>query len=182
MNRFNRTTFIPRSSATGMNTESGKGVGENSSFPRGGEQTKSLRPERVSKMKIPRQLAARNFILIDPPLNLEDVIFKRIIKERRKSALVRFTLLGGTSLVSLLGLVKAGTLLWQSFIQTGFYEYTTLIFSDGSALASYWKEFAFSLIESLPLISLISLLSITAIFIWSSTKALKDARVILFQT
>ncbi len=28
---------------------SGKGVGENSSFPRGGEQTKSLRTERVSK-------------------------------------------------------------------------------------------------------------------------------------
>jgi len=48
-----------------MNAESGKGVGENSSFPRGGEQTKSLRTERVSKMKIPRQLAARSFIFVE---------------------------------------------------------------------------------------------------------------------
>jgi len=124
----------------------------------------------------------KGFYDINPPENLEAQILKKISRERFKTASFRLVSLGTLSLASLFGLVKSGIFLWQSFSETGFYQYASLIFSDGSILKNYWKEFAFSLVESLPLLALTSVLLISAIFIWSSAKALKDARLILSQT
>lgn len=124
----------------------------------------------------------KEFKYTDPPEGLEELILKSISKERHKSAIFRLTSLGTISTASLFVLVKASISLWQSFSQTGFYDYLSLIISDGSVITTYWKEFAFLLVESLPLIGLILLLSSMTIFIWSSAKALKDARLILSQT
>lgn len=124
----------------------------------------------------------RDFNYIEVPRGLEDSILKRIAMERKKKAQISLITLGTLSLASFLGLIKTSLLLWQGFKQTGFYDYMSLIFSEGGTLTNYWKEFAFSLIESLPLIGLISLLAIMAIFIWSGSKAIRDARFVLLQT
>lgn len=124
----------------------------------------------------------KGFKYIDPPQDLEASILNIIMKERHKKAVFRLVSLGTLSLTSFYGLIEASLYLWESFRQTGFYEYLSLIFSDGSILTTYWKEFAFSLVESLPLLGLIILLSTTTIFIWSSTKALKDMRLVFLQT
>lgn len=120
----------------------------------------------------------KEFNYINPPLELEASILKKITIERTKTTRLRFAFLSATALFSLWGIIQTGISLWQSFRETGFYEYASLIFSDGTTLTSYWKEFTLSLIESLPLLGLTILLVILATFIWSSTKALRDARFV----
>ena len=123
----------------------------------------------------------KEFNYIELPQDLECSILTKIEKIRRDEAVLRFGIQGSISVLSLLGIIKIGMFLWQSFIQTGFYSYLSLIFSDSSAIAIYWKEFVFSLVESLPILGVISLLIILTIFIWSSSKAIKDAKIMLIQ-
>ena len=120
----------------------------------------------------------KEFNYIDPPLNLEASILKKIATERTKTARIRFAFLSTIAFFSFWGIIQTGVSLWQSFSQTGFYDYASLILSDGTTLTSYWKEFVLSLVESLPLLGLTTLLAVVAMFIWSSTKALRDARFV----
>lgn len=71
------------------------------------------------------------------------------------------------SLVSLIGLVPMFKILINDFAQSGFYEYLSLTFSNGGLFSSYWKEFMFSLLESLPTISIVLLLIPVFIFFLS---------------
>lgn len=70
-----------------------------------------------------------------------------------------FSFVGLTSLV---GLIPAWRILSSDLAQSGFYEYLSLIFSSGNSFFSYWKEFLFSVAESLPTMSII--LSLSLIF------------------
>ena len=64
---------------------------------------------------------------------------------------------------SFIGLVPAFKILSTDLAQSGFYEYFSLAFSDGLSYLSYWKEFSFSLAESLPIMSIT--LSLSLVFI-----------------
>lgn len=121
----------------------------------------------------------KEFKHIDPPQDLETKILNKIYNERRKNTFIKTSFLGATSIASLFGLINVGVILWQSFVQTGFYEYLSLIFSDSSVLSTYWKEYTLSLIESLPLVGLISLLAIAIVFVWSSAKAVRNVQFML---
>ena len=50
--------------------------------------------------------------------------------------------------------------LWQSILESGFIQFFSLLFSDGSAIMPYWQNFAMALLESLPAISLLVMLSL----------------------
>ena len=120
----------------------------------------------------------KEFNYIEPPLNLEASILRKISVARTRAARIHFAFLSTVSLLSLWGIFQTGISLWKSFSQSGFYDYLSLVMSDGATLTTYWKEFALSLVESLPLIGLITLFAIIAMFIWSGTKALRDARFV----
>ena len=64
--------------------------------------------------------------------------------------------------LSLGWLIVAVKELAKAFTQSGFYEYLSLAFSDGGAVVSYWKEFALTLADSLPVTSII--LCLVAVF------------------
>ena len=113
------------------------------------------------------------------PTNLEAVIIKRVKCEQKRFARIRFSFQSTLAGASLIGLVEAGIYLFKSIQQTGFYEYASLAFSDGAVLSLYWKELVLSLVDSLPLFGLIIFMSVTALFIWSTVKALKDASTAL---
>lgn len=99
------------------------------------------------------------FAPIDPPEHLFPQILRRITLLEHRAARLRFALFSGTTTISLLLMVAATRYAWGSFAQSSFSSYASLLTSDGSAVLLYWKEFAFSLIESVPLMGLTALLA-----------------------
>jgi hypothetical protein len=65
-------------------------------------------------------------------------------------------------------------ILINDFTQSGFYEYLSLAFSTKGLLFSYWKEFAFSLAESLPTMSIVLSLALLFIFFLSLRYVMKQ--------
>jgi hypothetical protein len=58
------------------------------------------------------------------------------------------------SVLSLSGSVFAVKSVIEQFTTTGFYNYLSLAFSDSGIVATYWKEYILSLVDSLPVMSL----------------------------
>ncbi|MDD5050690.1 MAG: hypothetical protein PHV93_03035 [Candidatus Pacebacteria bacterium] len=111
-----------------------------------------------------------------PPQGLCLSIIKKVRSIQSRNAKIRFTLSSIVTLVSLGGIFESILKLIESSNQSGFSQYFSLIFSDSTLFFSYWKEFGLSLVESLPLVSLVFLLGIVVVFLWSGARALKDAR------
>ena len=65
-----------------------------------------------------------------------------------------------------------------SLARSGFYNYFSLIFSDGFALVSSWKEFVFSLVESFSVSEFIVLLSIVFVVLISVKILIKNYKII----
>ena len=67
------------------------------------------------------------------------------------------------------------------FTNSGFYEYLSLIYSDGLAILPYWKEIGLSLAESLPAFEIALLLSVIYALLESIKLAVKNAPVAFYQ-
>ncbi len=121
-----------------------------------------------------------SFTQIDPPEDLLPRIITRIALLERRVARMRLSIFLGTTTLSLVAVVASFRYAWESFAQSSFSTYTSLLSSDGSALLLYWKEFLFSLVESLPIMSITVLLSTIFLLILSfklMLHYLKDAYV-----
>jgi hypothetical protein len=106
--------------------------------------------------------------------NLADNIWSVILlreKQATRFKLWAFTLAGFASLAGAIPAIKA---LSSDLVQSGFYEYFSLIFSDGGSVISHWKEFVFSIAESLPTMSIIISLSFVLVFFLSLKYATKQ--------
>jgi hypothetical protein len=93
-------------------------------------------------------------------INLAENVWQSVVLHDKCIVRVKlwaFSIIGFASLVGLMPAFKA---LSSDFVQSGFYEYFSLIFSDSGLILSYWKELFFSLAESLPTISIILTLSL----------------------
>ncbi len=102
----------------------------------------------------------------EPEQELSSVIWRGICKQEKaeKSRIVwGYSIAGIASLSGLVFIIKD---ILNSFTQSGFYDYMSLVSSDGGALTKYWKEFTFSITESLPTTSImLSFLLLFIIFI-----------------
>ncbi len=95
----------------------------------------------------------------EPPEGLLVKILLRIEEERRRRALRgRILIFGILSFAAAGALVPAWNELQSEISQSGFLQFTSLFFSDFTVLMAYWKEFAFSLLESLPFLGAVSVL------------------------
>lgn len=112
------------------------------------------------------------------PKNVLERSLLNVHKYQKHQARVRFFALGSLSLASLGAMVPAFSYMLQSFTQSGFYEYASLITSDSKLIGTYWHELTFSLIESLPIVGLALFISISISLIWSLSKATKEAKII----
>jgi hypothetical protein len=119
----------------------------------------------------------------DPDLSLN--VWRSISvrnKHRTELKLWIFTFVG---FVSLAGLVPAVPSLLGDLTRSGFYEYFSLIFTDGGSMLSSWRELIFSLAESLPVTSIILNLSLVFVFFLSlryATKQITKNQFISFET
>ncbi len=106
--------------------------------------------------------------------NLSQNIWLTLLKREKRNTQIKlwiFTLAGITSLV---GLVPALKILGSDLAQSGFYEYLSLAFSDSGLILSAWREFVFSLAESLPILSVVFTLSLVFIFFLSLKYVMKQ--------
>lgn len=96
--------------------------------------------------------------------NLAENVWHAIILHDKRIAHLKlwiFSLIGSGSLLGLIPVLK---IMLNDFIQSGFYEYLSLAFSSSRSILAYWKDFLSLLAESLPVISILS--SLTLIFIF----------------
>ncbi|MFA5934366.1 MAG: hypothetical protein WC827_00550 [Candidatus Paceibacterota bacterium] len=107
------------------------------------------------------------FLSIEPSLGLKEKIIFNIEKEAKKKAFFAFVFGGLTSLTSVLAMVYSLILIIKDYYVSGLSEYMSLIFSDSSVLMGLWKEYTYSIIESLPFVTITLTLVSLWIFVWS---------------
>jgi hypothetical protein len=104
-------------------------------------------------------------IKCEPDREAAENIWHAIVERDRRIARVKFWSFCALGFVSLLALMPALSIMWSDLSQSGFFDYFSLL-SPGSSLDgsvfSYWRELSFSLIESLPTMSI--LLSLSLVF------------------
>ena len=82
-------------------------------------------------------------------------IMLRIKTEQRKVILKRkIGIFAFILVISLTGLVPAFSMAWTGFADSGFVQLFSLAFSDTKIVMTYWQNFIFSLLESLPITGL----------------------------
>lgn len=111
--------------------------------------------------------------LAEPPKGLAEKIAARITFEQKRASRFQFLVSSISTFISLAIMALTAYYINNSFSQSGFYQYFSLLFSGDSAVYIYWKELATALIESAPLVGLIAFLSAVVLFVWSSTNLFK---------
>jgi len=106
--------------------------------------------------------------------NLSETVWRAITVRGRRITQFKLWVFALAGFASLIGLVPAIKILSSDLAQSGFYEYFSLIFSDSGLMLSYWKEFIFSLAESLPTMSIIFTLSSVFVFFLSLRYIMKQ--------
>lgn len=116
----------------------------------------------MDKLRVPKGL--RQSIL----LNIARAEYQRARKFLFASAVV--------IPAALAGVFFAAQYLDQSFQQSGFYEYLSLVFSGDGTILAYWKELLYSLVETMPVFGAAVFLSALGFFIWSGAHAVTSMR------
>ncbi len=103
---------------------------------------------------------------------LENDIMNSINVIKHRNMLIKQILYSSVSIISLLGLVYSGNYVFNLLVNSGIYEYMSLVFVNMQVLA-YWKELSYSIVESIPFFELAILMGLISIFMWSLRKITK---------
>jgi len=107
---------------------------------------------------------------------LSDDIWRAIQAKEARSLKIQSLLYSFVGILSLGGFVFIAISLKQQFASSGFFEYVSLIFSDGGLIALYWKEYLLSLVDSLPIASLGALLFLLCSMLVSIRKVIQQLK------
>ncbi len=123
--------------------------------------------------------AWKNLILKAKPEPASDTllsaVFARIYEERTAlQARSKFFIFSALSFLSAAALIFSIVLAHGEFSRSGFSAFATLIWTDFSAVASFWKSYLSSLAETLPTMSVILVLAAVFAFINFLRMALKN--------
>jgi hypothetical protein len=108
-----------------------------------------------------------NLEVFEPEANLYNKILLNINRKQRAFVRRRFFVFLFLFLGSMIALVPTIKLLYTDFLQSGFIQFFSLIFSDSQAISIYWKNFVLVLLESLPIISTIMFFGIIFVLLES---------------
>jgi len=89
-----------------------------------------------------------------PETELSGDVWRVIELKEARNLKIKSISYGVLCILSLGGFVFMSISVIRQFSTSGFFEYVSLVFSDGSLLALYWKEYLLSLADSLPVASL----------------------------
>ena len=102
-----------------------------------------------------------------PRETLSSSIAGAVLARAERTSQIRKWTFGILSLLCIIAIVPAIIGLLHQFSQTGFYQYSSLLFSSGGAMAGAWKSFALVLGESLPGTSIAIVLALLGLLVWS---------------
>jgi hypothetical protein len=107
---------------------------------------------------------------------LSNSTYFKIIKLERRRNIFNVSCLLSLLLVSVASLIPVWTSLQASFASSGFYEYSSIVFSNWHNAGAYWKEISLALAESLPIDQILytlALVFLSVFFIRLLSKNLK---------
>lgn len=111
--------------------------------------------------------------------NLYHKIIARINEEERfmrtKQKLIIFSLGLSVSIGTFLMLFPT---IKTEFMQSGFYEVLTLVYSDFGLVLTNWQDYSLALLESLPISATISFMLISLVFIWTLKRLTETIKTI----
>lgn len=117
------------------------------------------------------------------PKDLFEKVMRRIREEHRLLHLKRRLFFLSILFVgSIMALVPAFRMTWAGFAESGFSEFFSLLFSDADLIMVYWKNFALSLLETLPVTNLIVFLAVVLLCLESLKLLVKNAKNIIVST
>ena len=117
---------------------------------------------------------------IEPPIGLLEKIMKRIHREERILVLRRIIIFSITLVISVIGFFPAFSMLIADFNQSGFLQFSSLMFSDFSTVSTYWQSFTMTLLQTLPALSLALFLAVLLTFLQSIKSLTKDVKTMFF--
>lgn len=118
---------------------------------------------------------SEDFNLVEPPAGLFDKIMCRIEKEKNFLTLRRRIIIFSIGLIgSAITFIPAFAYARSGFVESGFYSFFSLIFSDTEIVLTYWENFLQSLLETLPAAGLAALLATVAVFLESLKMLVRD--------
>ena len=123
----------------------------------------------------------KNFIngFPEPPKELFDKIMSRIHREQKLGRIKqRIVIFSFGALVSLAAVFPAFQILKADLAASGFFTFSSLLFSDFAIVAAYWQNFALSLLETLPVMGLILFSAAILAFLGSIRFLTKNIRKI----
>lgn len=124
-----------------------------------------------------------NFIgdIPEPPKDLLNRIMNRIHSEQRLDKIKqRIAIFSVGAAASLAAVFPAFQMLKAELAASGFFTFSSLLFSDFAIVSAYWQNFALSLLEALPVMGLIAILAAVLALLGSLrflTKDIKNALV-----
>ncbi|MDE2031352.1 MAG: hypothetical protein KGI58_03805 [Patescibacteria group bacterium] len=113
---------------------------------------------------------------LKPRPNLEsDILHKIYIRNSRKIAF-KFWASVFVGISSIVGLFPVSSNLSSQFKQSGFYDYVSLIFSNGAAFSKYSHDLIMAIGESIPGVSVIIFLLVVLVLLWSLRNIFRQSR------
>jgi len=119
------------------------------------------------------------FTAIEPPEGLLDRIMERIGRERHVLAVKqRLVVIFLGFVASAAALVPVFNLVQTDINQSGFLQFLSLAFSDFGIITAYWQNFAMSLLETIPAISLAMFFAVIFMFLGSFKLLARDLKIV----
>lgn len=111
------------------------------------------------------------------PTGLDVTIISKIQMLAKRKARRRMFGFGVLSISSFAGLVTWAGHLRASLQNSGIYDYMSLLASNTGSISLFWKEIAFSIIESIPFITISVFLTLLVAFVLSGLKTAENIGV-----
>ncbi|MCX6785999.1 MAG: hypothetical protein NTZ18_04075 [Candidatus Komeilibacteria bacterium] len=117
----------------------------------------------------------------EPPSGLLEKILARLAKERQLSLRKRLVVFSAFTALSAVAIFLSIKTAQTRAGESGFWQFFSLLFSDFATIKIYWQNFALSLLETLPVTSLIMVLAAILIFLESLKSLFKNIKLALIQ-
>ncbi|OGD32179.1 hypothetical protein A3C91_02630 [Candidatus Azambacteria bacterium RIFCSPHIGHO2_02_FULL_52_12] len=118
----------------------------------------------------------------EPPSGLLNAVMARIERERRQTARKkRIVLFSLCAIGSLLAITPTSKALVADISQSGFAHFLSLAFSDPGMVLASWNDFALSILESLPALSMAAFLLTIFAFLGSVRLLARDITMVFIQ-
>jgi len=112
-----------------------------------------------------------------PPGLYERVISRIRMEQRLLSLKRRLVIFSAILLGSTISFYFAFESAKSTILDSGFAEFASLIFTDAAGLANYWQNFVSTLLEALPVMSIVACLVTILVFLESLKLFVRDAKI-----